>query len=122
MRTRVLPPEEWSRLTLEQVPSVLPCIRPEEMEVIVVEDGDRIVACVSVMRMTHLDGVWVAPEYRGNAGVGRRLLRGMRESAERWCESFLAAGASNEHAENLIEKMGGIRMPMDHYVIPVGAR
>lgn len=120
MRTRVLPKEEWARLNeASGLPALLPYMSPEQVEIIVVEDGERIVASWSVLRVTHFEGLWIDPDYR-NAGVVRRLMRKTMETARQWCGQFALTGANTAEVANMVRRIGGVRMPMDCFMVPVG--
>lgn len=113
MKVRVLDPEEWARLQAEQHAPSMPFVDPGGMEVIVVENevGD-VVACLSVLTVTHLEGLWIAPEHRGRGGVLRALLRagGELASGEAWVMGAHADG--DEAMRGYLERLGGIPMPV----------
>jgi GNAT superfamily N-acetyltransferase len=116
--TRTLPREEWGRLGETAIPSVLPFVRPDDIEVVVVEHADRIVGAWSVIRIVHLEGVWIAPEYRGKGTVAGRLLKATLDVARRWAGQWVLTGSDSEHVRQLIEKhLGGVRIPMDVYAV-----
>jgi|TARA_R110000744_G_scaffold17672_2_gene47696 N-acetylglutamate synthase-like GNAT family acetyltransferase len=80
--TRILPPDEWSRLNgtlLEGAPDLL---NPEIDMVLVVEKEGEIVGCTSFLPRWHIEGLWVSPKHRKMASVGRPLLRGIYQVAE----------------------------------------
>jgi|TARA_R110000787_G_scaffold66267_2_gene148919 N-acetylglutamate synthase-like GNAT family acetyltransferase len=80
--TRILPEEEWPSLAgtmLEQAPTLL---NPASDIVLVLEDDHKILACTAFLPRWHMEGTWIAPEYRKMASVGRPLLRGMRKMAK----------------------------------------
>jgi hypothetical protein len=115
MRTRVLEPSEWQRLGAG-FPQFLQYVRPEDIEIVVVEDDDdEIAASMGVMRTTHLE-----PKYRGNAGVVRQLLRGTADAAQRWGASWLLAFAADDAVRQHLTRLGGVKLPVDSYVLKVG--
>ena len=113
MTTRILPKAEWGRLWETGLPPLLQ--KAPDADVYVVEDGGRVVGCVAALRVTHLEGLWVAPEYRGNAGLGRRLIRGAKALAAR-CE-WVWAGADTDCMRSIVERLGGVRLKLDSYVM-----
>jgi ribosomal protein S18 acetylase RimI-like enzyme len=117
MIARVLAKDEWARLAETELPALLDKVRPEDADVLVVEDVGRIVGCVAAVRVTHLEGLWIAPEYRGNAGLGRRLLRGSRGLVGR--SKWVWAGAASECMRSLLSRLGAVRLPLESYVLKV---
>ena len=109
MRARILPPEEWGRLPIH-TSAVLDQIPPEDVEVRVVEKDGEIVGCAARLRLTHLEGAWIAPEERGNAGVGRQLIRAMLESIED--EAMVLAASEDEVIQRLLQRMGALPLPV----------
>lgn len=123
MRARILRPEEWSRLEVHGAPGTLPFVEPENIAVPVVEgDGGEIMACVQVLQVTHFEGLWIAPEHRGNAGVFRALIRQAyaipQTRRERW--ALGAAANGDGRMDTLCHRLGGQPIPMHLYAIPVG--
>jgi hypothetical protein len=119
MRTRILPPEEWAQLERTNVPT-FPGVRPEDSAIVVVEDGDKVIACMTVLRATHFEGTWIDPEHR-NAGVTRGLLRLATAVGKSWGTEWVFTGAANEddHTKSLIGRLGGVLLPMSTYVLPL---
>lgn len=123
MRARILRPEEWSKLEPHGAPGTLPFVEPRNIEVVVVEDDDgAIMACVQALRVTHFEGLWIAPEHRGNAGVFRALIRQAyavpQSRLERW--AIGAAANGDGRMDVLCNRLGGQPLPMHLYAIPVG--
>jgi len=119
-QARVLPPEEWDRLEKAQIPDLWRYTRPEDCEAIVVEDDGAIVASMLVLRITHLEGLWIAPERRGDVGVTRKLLRATVEAASRWAWYWAIAGAADDRMRGILGRVGGRKLEMDSYMIPLG--
>lgn len=123
MNARILPPEEWGRLpALTGMPNFSPIMNPPDTEVIVVERDGEIVASMAVMRMTHFEAAWVHPSVKGNAGVVRRLLNASFDSARRFPERFAVAMCNERAVSDLLVRLGGSRMPVDSYAVPVGEK
>lgn len=112
MNARILPPEEWSKL--QQPPAW--SVKPEDISVVVVEDGERIVACMTVLRATHFEGTWVSPDHR-NGGVVRRLLRLASTTARQWGSQWAFTGAADDTMHAILGRMGAEFVPMSTYVI-----
>jgi hypothetical protein len=114
--TRVLPREEWHRLG-EQRAAFYSSVNPEDVRVVVVEEGEEIVATMAVMRMTHLECFSMVPEKVGNAGVTRALLRGaFREAAEfapHWC----LANSDSERTNETLTRLGGEFLPVHTFML-----
>ena len=80
--------------------------------VVVVEDGSRIVARMSVLRVPHWESFWMAPEYSGNAGVTRALLRGATAQAQAWAKLWFYANADSDAMIKTLKRLGGDFQPM----------
>lgn len=112
MNVRILPRDEWARVEPDLAALLEKC--PAEAEVYAVEKAGRMVGCVAALRVTHLEGLWVAPELRGNAGLWRRLLGVLDSVTARW--GLVFAGANTDCMRRLLERLGASRMPMDSYL------
>lgn len=119
IRTRILPPAEWDRLERPQIPPLYPYVNPEDVAVIVVEDRDEIIGCVSVLRATHFESLWIHPCFRGNAGVGRALLRQGTAMARTWGANWAFGDIESEKMRGLVERLGGVKVPADFYALPL---
>ena len=118
MKTRILPPDEWHKLNTG-FPPLGTTLRPEDAQVIVVEDGDRIVASVGVFRITHFESLWIDPEYSGNAGLGRRLMRAAVEAARKWTDQWVWGASGTSKMNTYLYRMGGRKMPVETFVVPL---
>lgn len=120
MRSRILPREEWGRLADGPVSEaglleLLSQIDPTDAEVRVVEDeAGQIVGCVSLVRLTHLEGAWIDPRHRGNAGIGRRLLRQAQEAA-RSRTGWVLASTMSGCIQRLLERLGAVSLPVNKW-------
>lgn len=119
MTTRVLPPEEWHRLTGTEVESIVPGLDPAQTAVLVVEDGDAIIGTWVLLRMAHVECFWIDPAHRGKAGVAARLLRSMRALTRRWGTPCPLTAAVTPDVAQMIERLGGIRLPGEHFALPM---
>lgn len=119
MTSRILPPEEWPKLVGTEAETLWPHLDPANSRVLVVEDGDRIVGTWTVLRVVHVECVWVHPEYRGAFGVVKRLLRGMRDIARSWGARTVFTAATTGQVRALITSLQGQALPGEHFVIPL---
>lgn len=122
MKTRILPPEEWSRLKGTEAEAAWPSLNPENTRVLVVEDEGEIVSCWAFLRVVHAECLWVRPSHRGSFAVARRLLRGLRDIAFDWGVEKVVTGSVSPTVTDLITKVGGVPMPCESYVLPVEGR
>jgi len=100
---------------------LMPYTQPSNMTVCVVEGDEGIAATVSTLRVTHLEGLWVKPEFRGNAGVMRALLRQAFALAQVRGEDWVFGGAA--HDDPAMREYGarlGRKVDMDLYAIRFG--
>jgi len=74
-------PVEWPEKLRGTLLETAAAQLPAESWVIAVEDGERLVGCVALFPVWHLEGVWIAPEQRGRVGVARRLVSAIRAAA-----------------------------------------
>lgn len=128
MIARVLPKAQWP--ADHEPPPLLKFIPEDEIAMVVVQDGKgKIVARWYVFQATHFEGLWIDPEFRGNAGVIRPLLRQayalplMR--GERWAFSGAAIGSDgtfDDKVDYLLQRLGGQLQPVRTYVVPVGPK
>jgi len=123
MTARILPVEEWDRIEDAGLSALLPYCEPQNIAVMVVEDdAGKIVACVSALRVTHFEGLWIAPEHRGDAGAFSALIHAAyavpREHGEKWV--FGGAEAGDEQMSALCRRLGGHPLPVEFFAMPVG--
>lgn len=119
MTSRVLPPSEWPRLAGTEAEALWPHLDPVNASVLVVEDNGRIVATWTALRVTHLECVWIDPDYRGAFGVVKRLLRGVRAIAQEWGARTVVTSAMTDQVRAFVTSLHGQPLPGDHYVIPL---
>lgn len=96
--TRVLPSAEWPRLAGSELATVLPYVAVDDVQIVVVEDGDRIVAYQAVLRLPFLGGLWVDPAYRHRVGLWRRLVPATWDAVKRWTQQWAFTFATAEMA------------------------
>lgn len=114
MITRILPPEEWSKLdgTGLQIATATPS------EVVVVEDEKGLAACVTVARVTLMECLWIRPDARGNAGVARALKRATFSRARAF-GPLAFCGADREDVADYWRRMNGIELPARWFAMPL---
>lgn len=122
MKARVLPPEEWSKLERTGV-KVVTGLHPKDQHVVVVEDAEgKVIACMTVLRATHLEGAWIDPEHR-NAGVTRRLMGLSWAIAGALGTEWMFAGAADERMRDILGRLGGVKVPgLDTYMLGLGGK
>ena len=119
MTTRILPVKEYSKVAHTGVEAWLEHAVPADTSIVVVEDGDRVVACWAVLRVTHLEGVWIDPAYRHRVSVVSRLLAATFQVARQF-GTWAMTGAQTDDVRRLITKhLRGQRIDMDTYVVPL---
>jgi hypothetical protein len=76
---RQLPPEEWERLRDFPLAERYGIPDPRGAAILVAETpAGEIVGVWAALTTVHLDGLWIAPEYRRTSLVAAKLLRGMK--------------------------------------------
>jgi hypothetical protein len=116
--TRVLAPSDYGRLDGLDVAEFLPLVKAQDAQIVIAEAGERIVGVWGVFRVVHLEGVWIAPEYRRHPRVVSALLHATFDAAQRWAP-WAFTGAATDPVRRLIRKLGGKQVPMDTYAIPL---
>lgn len=119
MKARVLPPEEWDRLAQSELPALLALTHPRDVDVVGIESGGELAACIAVLKITHFEGVWVDPRFRGNPGVMRSLLREAYAIPEARGEHWAIGGAATPDMRGYLSRIGA-PLQADYYAIKVG--
>lgn len=121
MKARILKPEEWQKLPDQEAAGLVAKVPPETIAVVGVEDDEgRIIASVCVLQITHFEGLWLAPEYRGNAGALRALIRQAYAIPQVRGESWALGGAADSKMRKVCRQLGGAELPMSFFMLPVG--
>jgi hypothetical protein len=121
MKARILPPADWERVRGKGMDGMLPHMDPANAHVVVVEDEDgEIVAHVGVLRVTHLESLWLHPRMRGNVGAARRLAREAVRAAGPWLNQWAMAQVASPEIEDVVTRLGGVKIPVDCYAIALG--
>lgn len=120
MTTRLLPRGEWHRLKGTLLETVTPDLR-HDAQVVVVEDNAAIVGCWVLMPVYHAEGVWIAPEHRGKASVGRRLLAGMRRLVREQGAREVLMLTTNDRTARMALKLGrATELTARHFAVEMG--
>ena len=119
MSTRILPPDEWSRLEGTLLKGAPDLLFPEIDMGLVGEIEGEIVGCTSFLPRWHMEGTWVAPNHRKMASVGRPLLRGIYQVAKALKAKELVMMTFDPEIAALCARLGrsAIHLDGDHYSI-----
>jgi hypothetical protein len=117
MKARILPPEEWWKLERTRFPP-FPAVPFPDIAIVVVEEGEKVIACNTVLRATHLESLWVDPEHK-NPGVVRSLMRGVAQTSKGWGTDWAFATACDERMERLLKRLGGTYVVPSTFVLPI---
>lgn len=117
---RTLDYSEWGKLRDGALTTLLQYVDPMDVAVVAVEQGKKIVASVSVVRVVHLEGIWIDPEHR-NAGVTRSLMNKAVECAQGWTGAgWVIGGAADDRMRDILTRLGGVKIPMESYALSLG--
>lgn len=120
LTSRILPTTEWHRVTLPETAAIVPYLRPDKDDVIVVEDEDgRIVGAWCVIETLNLHGCSIAPDLAGQPAVAFRLLREMKALARAKGFGKVTTGAMSDEIDALCVAIGAAPLPGRHYVLSV---
>lgn len=119
MTTRLLPREEWPRLQGTEAEPLYPLLQPERSIVVVVEDGDRIVGCHVLLWVLHAECLWIHPDHRGKASVGRRLWATVQRTARACGVHALMTAACDDAVRKLLKHAGASPVCGDHFMVPI---
>lgn len=116
---RVLPPEEWSRLTDPEMPGgeQLQDLPATHAVVAVVEVNGRIDARWAAINVVHLEGL--AVRAGAGAGVARALLDVMTQELVTHGVKEVLTQSERDEVAAMIEAIGGRRVPGQTWVIPI---
>jgi hypothetical protein len=122
MTLRILPRAEWPRLVGTELEHAWPHFpaSDDEVFVMVVEDGARIIGCWAAIQYWHVHGLWIAPAHRRTGTVAWRGLRFMLAQLRARGVKAALTSALTDDVRRLAVHIGGIPLPGDSYVFPVG--
>lgn len=118
MIARVLPREEWDRLSVNGLVPIFPDFRDEDSKPVVVEKDGEIVASCVVVRTVHLESLWVKPG--SGAGTIRNLMRKTTETARRWGRLAFAQSC-RENVRDILNRLGCKKLSVETYLLPLEA-
>ena len=116
MHSRILPPEEYGRLSVTGLHPILSDFRPEDMRVVVIEQNGEILATTTVVRTVHLESLWVKPG--SGAGVIRQLLRKVVDVGLQWGRIAFAQSC-RENVRNILGRLSGKKLDVETYILPL---
>lgn len=119
---REVPSEEWPKLrAFEPFKSAGLPVDNGHWKIIVAELDGEIVGCTGIHTQVHWDPWWIAPEYRGNAGIVRGLVRhGATLMTEHGVENaFATIEDQNLLSQALAKRLGFEAAPGRLYIISV---
>lgn len=120
MIVRDLPASEWDRLTGTELERIRVLFRPDQARVLVVEnDAGEIVGCWSLFAAWHVEGLWIAPAYRGQGNVARRLLRTMKSWIRTAGVSGVVTASLDPAVSAYLIRLGAYPLPGAAYIWPM---
>jgi hypothetical protein len=70
----------------------------------------------------HVEGICIAPAHRAKGVVGKHLLRQMRDMVQADGGTSVITHAQTDDVREMIQKLQGVRLPGDPYLLPMGGR
>lgn len=119
MTLRELPLDEWPRLSACQFGDLWQGLKPEDTTVLVIEQDGEIVAHWCLLRIYHVEGLWIRHDYRQRLSVARRLWLGMRALAAGMGARAVMTGADTDEIRAMLTRVGATKLPFDSYVLPI---
>lgn len=118
--TRVLPPLEWDRPEVAELMTLHPFVADTDMQIIVVEDEGKIVGRWAVLRLVHLEGVWIDEAYRRKPSAVKSLLQATIAAARRWTDRLVMTGSADPLTHRLVTKhLNGKSIPIEQFWVPI---
>jgi hypothetical protein len=116
---RMLPKEEWHKLEVNGLGSILPDFHDKDVFPVVVEQDGEIVATAMAVRMVHFECLWVKPG--SNAGVVRALMR-MLYSVGSFFGKVALAQSSRDNVLRILSRLKGSQpLKAETFVLPLEA-
>lgn len=120
MTSRVLPIAEWDRLAETGLDlATWRQVDPHTLQVVIVEDEGRIVACWATMACRHVEGFWLHPDHRRRGGALRRLFVGMRTLLRELGATTVITQAQADDVHQLLTAAGGVPIAGTSFLLPV---
>jgi hypothetical protein len=120
MRVRVL---DGDRSCLAGLPILdpAPMLPSHRVRTVVVEEGERVVATMSVLTVPYLESAWLDRDHR-NAGVVRALVRGAWDVASADGTAWGFSASADENVSRVLTRLGGTPLPATFYMLPFYAK
>lgn len=119
MTSRILPPEEWHRLSRTELGRVTQVAEPGQIEVMVIEEAGEIVACWGLIPTLHVEGLWIDPRHK-SAAV--RLWRAVKARVHGRGARAVVTSACSTTVRDLLERRGATLLPGDQYLLSMEDR
>jgi hypothetical protein len=116
--TRVLPTDEWPKLSGTDFGPILGRLNPEGATIVVAEEGEDIVGCWGLITFAHAEGLWVAPSHRKRGRVLVRLWNAMLELTRGLGVDMVYTGALSGDVARLLESRKAEPLP-PMYALPM---
>ncbi len=117
---RVLPVDEWPKLAATPLAeSWLPSLDPQHTVVVVVEEGEQIVASWIALTTVHVEGLNIDPVHQKRGVVGGLLLKKMVETLQAQHVPEVLTQAASEEVATLLRKVSATPLPGITYRIPI---
>jgi hypothetical protein len=120
MHARLLPVDEWPRLTGTELEQVWPHLNDDHARIVVVEQDGQIIGCWSAIRYWHVEGAWVHPAHRKRGRVVQYAIALMFSTLRALGAGAVLTGSLTEDTDALIRHLGGNELPGRSFVIPLG--
>lgn len=120
MTTRILPPDEYDKLTGTDAERLVPHLTAATRVVVVEQDG-QVIGCHLLQVVLHAEGLWIHPDHRGKTSVARRLWARVRSEVRGHfgVPGFLTMAMSDE-VRQLLSHVDATKVNGDTYFVPVG--
>lgn len=120
MRVRVL---DGDRSCLAGLPvtDMAPLLPAGRVQTVVAEVDGEVVGTMTVALIPHIEATWIHPSHR-NAGVARSLKRLTWELAREGGAGWGFGSALDEATDSILERLGGTRIPVRLYVLPLAEK
>lgn len=119
MTSRILPPAEWPRLNGTEAETLWPTLDAAHAQILVVEDGEQILGCWTLMMIPHVECLWIDPNERARVTVARRLWLGMRSLASQMGARHVWTAAVSDPVRGLLDHAQARKLVGDHYLLPM---
>ncbi len=114
MTTRILPREEYGRLSAID-PDLDWNSLPSRTKVLVVERNGEIVGRWMALPVVHVETVWKADG--AGAGVTRCLLEGMKHILDEEGVEGAWTSATDDRVRGILANLHAVKVPGDHYFL-----